>query len=112
MTDDSERNREAMKKLKFLVTAVLLGGLAWRTNWEQVGEAFRHMRLELWLAALAVYLAAQVISSVRWQVMARPLGFPQPMIHFIGYYFIGMFFNQMLPTSVGGDVDRAWYLDD
>ena len=35
-----------------------------------------------------------------------------PAVHqFIGFYFIGMFFNLLLPTSVGGDVVRAWYLD-
>jgi uncharacterized membrane protein YbhN (UPF0104 family) len=28
----------------------------------------------------------------------------------VAYYFIGMFFNLALPTSVGGDVVRAWYL--
>src|SRR5207302_10453859 len=30
---------------------------------------------------------------------------------FIAYYYVGMFFNLVLPTSVGGDVVRAWYLD-
>jgi uncharacterized membrane protein YbhN (UPF0104 family) len=29
---------------------------------------------------------------------------------YIGYYFVGNFFNLILPTSVGGDVARAWYL--
>jgi uncharacterized membrane protein YbhN (UPF0104 family) len=29
----------------------------------------------------------------------------------VGFYFIGMYFNLLLPTSVGGDVVRAWYLD-
>jgi len=113
MTNDFGTEEErSMKKLKLLVTVALLGGLAWRTNWEQVGQAFRELHLNLWLAALGMYLTAQVLSAVRWRVMARPLGFKQPMGHFIGYYFIGMFFNQVLPTSVGGDVVRAWYLDD
>jgi len=28
----------------------------------------------------------------------------------LGYYFVGMFFNLFLPTSVGGDVVRTWRL--
>lgn len=101
-----------MKRFKILVSVSLLGLLAWRLDWEQVGQAFRQLRLEFWLAAVGAYLAAQLCSTFRWQMLARPLGFQQPLRCFLGYYFIGMFFNLLLPTSVGGDVVRAWYLDD
>jgi uncharacterized membrane protein YbhN (UPF0104 family) len=100
-----------MKRFKLLVSAVLLGLFAWRTDWAKVADVFRNMRVEMWLAALGVYLGAQVLSSFRWQWMARALGFTQPLGHFAGFYFIGMFFNLVLPTSVGGDVIRACYLD-
>src|SRR5262249_21134937 len=49
--------------------------------------------------------------SLRWQLLAKPFGFQQPARQFVAFYFIGMFFNLVLPTSVGGDVVRAWYLD-
>lgn len=99
------------KLLRLLVSATLLAWLAWRTEWAQVAEAFAHMRLEYWLAALGLYLASQVASSLRWQALARPLGFDLPWYRYAAYYFVGMFFNLFLPTSVGGDVLRAWYLD-
>jgi uncharacterized membrane protein YbhN (UPF0104 family) len=101
-----------MKKFKIVVSVALLAWLAWRTDWHQVRETFGQLRLSLWLAALGVYGIAQLCSSLRWQLLARPLGFEQPLGHFLGYYFIGMFFNLMLPTSVGGDVVRACYLDE
>jgi uncharacterized protein (TIRG00374 family) len=101
-----------MKKLKIVVSVALLAWLAWRTDWHQVRETFGQLRVSLWLAALGVYGVAQLCSSLRWQMLARPLGFEQPLSHFLGYYFIGMFFNLMLPTSVGGDVVRACYLDE
>lgn len=101
-----------MKKLKIAVSLALLGWLAWRTDWHQVRDTFAQLRLNLWLAALGVYGVAQLCSSFRWQLLSRPLGFQQPWSHFLGYYFIGMFFNLMLPTSVGGDVVRACYLDE
>jgi uncharacterized membrane protein YbhN (UPF0104 family) len=89
----------------------LLGWLAWRTDWVQIAQALRHLRLELGLAAVGLYVLIQLVSSVRWQLLARPLGFHQSLGRFTSYYFIGMFFNLVLPTSVGGDVVRAWYLD-
>ena len=45
------------------------------------------------------------------RLLAGPLGFRQPLRRFVAVYFVGMFFSLALPTSVGGDVVRAWYLD-
>jgi uncharacterized membrane protein YbhN (UPF0104 family) len=92
------------------ISLALLAWLAWRTDWGQVTQAFAGLRWGLWAAAVGLYLVTQVVSGFRWQLLARPLGFRQPLRHFVGYYFIGMFWNLFLPTSMGGDVVRAWYL--
>jgi uncharacterized membrane protein YbhN (UPF0104 family) len=97
--------------LRIGVSAVLLGWIGWHTDWEQVAHAFAQLRVELWLAAIATLALTQVVSAVRWQMLARPLGFERSLGQYIGFYFIGMYFNMLLPTSVGGDVVRAWYLD-
>jgi hypothetical protein len=76
-----------------------------------VAEAFLHLRLDLWLLAVGVLGVTQLLSSLRWQIIARPLGFERPLRQLTGFYFIGMYFNLLLPTSVGGDVVRACYLD-
>ena len=49
----------------------------------------------------------QVLSGLRWQLLARPLGFRGSIWRFTAFYFIGMYFNLLLPTSVGGDVIRT-----
>jgi uncharacterized membrane protein YbhN (UPF0104 family) len=89
----------------------LLAWLGWRTDWQQVGDAFRHLRVEWWLAAVALYVVTQGVSSLRWQLLARPLGFTHSLARCTAFYFIGMYFNLFLPTSVGGDVVRAVYLN-
>jgi glycosyltransferase 2 family protein len=99
------------KKLRFAISGVLLTWVAWHTEWAKVAAAFGGMRIELWLAAVATLGVAQTFSAWRWQMLARPLGFAHTMPQLLGYYFIGMYFNLLLPTSVGGDVVRAWYLD-
>jgi uncharacterized protein (TIRG00374 family) len=99
------------KKLRLAASAALLGWLAWRTDWPQVTEAFARLDVGLWLLGVALYAATQVVSSARWALLARPLGFEQTLGRFVGTYYVGMFFNLVLPTSVGGDVVRAWYLD-
>ena len=40
-------------------------------------------------------------------MLARPLGFTCPLRNYAALYFIGMYFNLFLPSSVGGDVENA-----
>ena len=103
-----------MSKLLLRVggTALLFGFLAWRAHWDKVFHAFRDLRVELWFGAVGLYMLTQVISAFRWQMLARPLGLCCSVSRLTAYYFIGMFWNLVLPTSVGGDVVRAWYLDN
>jgi hypothetical protein len=98
------------KKLRALVSIAILAFLGWRTDWARVAEAFASLRVELWLAAVGLYALTQIVSALRWQQLAAPLSFHRPLHQFISFYFIGMFFNLLLPTSIGGDVVRAEYL--
>ena len=42
---------------------------------------------------------------------AGKCGFERTLQQYSAYYFIGMYFSLLLPTSVGGDVMRVWYLE-
>jgi uncharacterized membrane protein YbhN (UPF0104 family) len=75
-----------------------------------VGSAFAQLDVTYWLLALGVYAVAQCVSAVRWQMLAGTLGLGGRWWDYLSHYLIGMFFNLVLPTSVGGDVVRAWYL--
>jgi glycosyltransferase 2 family protein len=104
--------RAAVKRLvRIAISAAILGGLAAKTDWNQVSAAIRGLRWSLALGAFLVLIAAQIVSAVRWQWLARPLGFDGSLWRYINAYFVGMFFNLLLPTSVGGDAIRAVYLN-
>lgn len=95
---------------RLLGSLLLLGLLAFCTDWSRLGLAFARFDLGLCLLAAGVLVLAQGISSWRWRLLARVQHFEGSLGRFVAYYFIGMLFNQVLPTSVGGDVVRAWYL--
>jgi uncharacterized membrane protein YbhN (UPF0104 family) len=99
------------KYVRIAVSAMLLTVIAWRTNWGEVADKFAHLRFELWFAAAGLYLLAQIASARRWQLFARELGFEHTLPQYCAYSFIGMFFSLVLPTLVGGDVMRVWYLN-
>jgi uncharacterized membrane protein YbhN (UPF0104 family) len=96
--------------VRLLGSMTLLGVLAWRMDWGRVATAFAGLSWGLWLAAVVLFGATQVVSTLRWRMLARVHGFEAPLSRYLAYYFIAMFFNLFLPTSVGGDVVRAWYL--
>ncbi len=96
--------------LRVFGSLALVAVVASRLNWDSLREAFAALEVRYWWAALGVYFLLQLVSSLRWQLLARPLGFDLTYPRYVALYFIGMFFNLVLPTAVGGDVVRAWYL--
>ena len=95
------------KKWRLLGSVILIAVLAWRIDWAQAGAALARANWALWAAGLGVYLFAQAVSAVRWRMLARVQGFGGSPGRYLAYYFIGMFFNLLLPTSIGGDMVRA-----
>lgn len=99
------------KYLRIGVSVVLLALVGWKTDWTTIGDKFANLNLAYWLAAVLVLVLAQLVSAKRWQLFARELRFERTLGQYSAYYFIGMYFNLLLPTSVGGDVMRVWYLN-
>lgn len=61
----------------------------------------------LLLTALAFQLASTLLASWRWKLVMQRLGFGRDFAFYLRSYFKGTFFNQGLPTSVGGDALRV-----
>lgn len=55
-------------------------------------------------AALIIFWAAQIVSSLRYVYIAQELGGNLQLSTCIKAHFIGLWFNQVLPTGLGGDV--------
>jgi len=60
--------------------------------------------------AFAAYLASQVVSALRWRLIAARAGFDLSPRLAVRYYFIGMFFTTLGPSTLGSDVVRTLYL--
>jgi uncharacterized membrane protein YbhN (UPF0104 family) len=88
------------------VVALLLGHYDARP----VFHALARERLAYFVAAIALYVASQVMSAWRWQLLARVNSIPGPFREYLAYYFVGVFTNLFVPGLVGGDAARALYL--
>lgn len=106
-----KQNRPALIiLLKTLVSLGLLSFLFSRIDMTQLLRSLFSARPSYLIAAMTGYFLGQILSSVRWALLARPLGFKNTFKDFAVFYFIGMFFNLFAPSTVGGDVGRVFYL--
>jgi uncharacterized protein (TIRG00374 family) len=104
------RNSIVVFILKLVVSVGLLGYIVTRIDGEQLAHTLASANFSYIALALVIYLGTQVVSALRWTVLARPLGIRTPYKDLTAYYFIGMFFNLFAPSTVGGDVSRVYYL--
>ncbi len=96
--------------LKLLISASLITYFVWQVDLTRVLHALRHTHVGYLVIGLVLYPLGQVISAVKWQYLARALGIHKDLRPMVRLYFIGMFFNMFLPTSIGGDITRGLYL--
>jgi glycosyltransferase 2 family protein len=63
----------------------------------------------LWLlAGLAIVALQVVVLAVRWELIVIRCGTALTIVRAFRYSMIAAFFNQTLPSSVGGDAIRIW----
>jgi hypothetical protein len=102
--------RPLLLLLKAAVSILLLYLSLRSVNLTVLGE--RLSRIEAgWIAAALILLAAQVVlMAVRWRTIAVQCGTDLTLPAALRISFIASFFNQVLPSTVGGDTARVWML--
>ena len=59
------------------------------------------------LAAVLCYILMLALAAWRWQVLLRGLGLPAPLRKLTASYLVATFFNNFLPSNIGGDIVRV-----
>lgn len=98
--------------LRFAATSALMVAVLRGIDWRQLLVLLETVDWRWWFAGFAMSMGVQVIAAIRWSALARPIGFSYPITLFIWRFFEGMFFSLCLPTSIGGDVVKAYRLAD
>jgi uncharacterized protein (TIRG00374 family) len=62
------------------------------------------------LVTFLLFAFSIILRAVRWKVLLDALAIRAPLSLLSRWYFIGAFFNTLLPTGFGGDVIRMMYL--
>src|SRR3954464_11182499 len=100
--------RILLSSLKILVSAALLYLALRKVDFHELASRFNVASVG-WIAlAIAVTFLQIFIGVLRWREISAECGAPLPMRQAMRFNVIGTFFNQTLPSSIGGDAVRLW----
>jgi uncharacterized membrane protein YbhN (UPF0104 family) len=102
----SSARRTVILAIKAVVSVGLLALLISRSDAPRLWTYVRTASI-LWLmSALALYLLMVLASAWRWGLLLGAQGVPVPARTLTGSFLVATFFNNFLPSNIGGDVIR------
>ena len=103
-------NNKVLLIAKIIVSIVLMIFIFNNINLKETANYLNQFNLWYFLLALFVLSAQTFIATVRWSRVLKPLKINVKLSSLLKYLWIGLFFNQVLPSSVGGDALKGYYL--
>jgi uncharacterized membrane protein YbhN (UPF0104 family) len=94
--------------IKAAVTLSLLAWLLHRIDLAPLLARLGSLAPLLTIAAVALMMAQLLLAGWRWGAIARIIGAPLTRDATVRLTLVGQFFNQTLPSAIGGDAVRAW----
>lgn len=95
--------------IRVLVTLALLYYLYRTVPWREAGLALRASNLFWLFASAGLFFLFLVVSNWRWRVLLNARNLRFSFGYLLKVYFVAWMFNNVLPTSIGGDVARIAY---
>jgi uncharacterized protein (TIRG00374 family) len=99
--------RSALLVFKVGVSMGLLAYLLSTTDLDALARRVRTGDPLLLALAMVLYAVILGISTWRWRVLLQAQGFAAPLADLSASYLVATFFNNFLPSNIGGDVIRV-----
>ncbi|MHC4570530.1 MAG: lysylphosphatidylglycerol synthase transmembrane domain-containing protein [Planctomycetota bacterium] len=101
----------------FLRIAVVVCGIIWaifwvsrEQRWSNLAKIFLQMNMGIFAVALGIFALCQIIVGLRWWLLLRSQSIFIEFWAAVRLHFLGLFYNNFMPSSLGGDFIRAWYV--
>ncbi|NMB69992.1 flippase-like domain-containing protein [candidate division WWE3 bacterium] len=110
---EMEKKGKSLKKLvlKIIVSAGLIFYILYKVDKQTLITNLKLMDLLFLVPIVAFIVLNYVISSLRWkQLIVHENANKVSLGYLTSLYFIGSFFNNFMPTSIGGDVYKVFKL--
>jgi hypothetical protein len=102
------RNKKFVFSLKFVFSAAMIWLVAHNIDFDDALERFAQLTASAVLIFVALVFVLIVNNTMRWKVVMLAIGASLPFGKALTLNWIGQYFNQTLPSSVGGDAVRIY----
>ncbi|WP_284418148.1 MULTISPECIES: lysylphosphatidylglycerol synthase transmembrane domain-containing protein [unclassified Bradyrhizobium] len=96
--------------LRIVVSLALLYLALRGINFAAIRERLSQISIGWIVLAVGITLLQIFIGALRWREISALCGAPLTDLRAFRYNMIGAFFNQTLPSSIGGDAVRLWLI--
>jgi len=96
--------------LKLAVSTLLIGFLVVTHDLSEALSRLRAVDRFWFLANLLLLGGGILLAALRWRMVLDGIGVALSFAGVLRIVFVGLFFNQVLPSSIGGDAVRAWQI--
>jgi uncharacterized protein (TIRG00374 family) len=92
--------------IKLIITIVMFYFLFQYVDFNNLTKILAKSHGGTILIALFFQIGSTYLAAYRWRLIMNLLVFKERVSYYVQSYFKGMFFNQVLPSSIGGDAVR------
>jgi glycosyltransferase 2 family protein len=97
--------------IKIIVSVFLFAFILYNVDLPSLVENFKQVNLAYIPFILGLIVLNYVVSSFRWKQLLIHEGSEKASVRYLtSLYFVGSFFNNFMPTSIGGDVYKIFKL--
>ncbi|MBB29368.1 MAG: hypothetical protein CME25_10770 [Gemmatimonadetes bacterium] len=98
----------ARQVLKTILSLTILGFIAIQVDLSQTITLIQSLNLVYLAGVLALGVFGIFVSTQKWSLLLTQAGTPIPFGQLLRLFWIGVFFNNLLPGRTGGDLVRAY----
>ncbi len=104
----SNRRRPWLFLLKLSVSVVLVVWIIQDVDFTEVGDVLLQTNLTLLFLAFCLFFLGYVLTAIRWRLLMSIHAVKPPLIVLVQSFMVGIFFNNLLPSTIGGDLSRMY----
>lgn len=94
--------------IKFIMSLLLIAYLFRQTDIAAIWFSIKSAKIPMLTLAFSLIALGYLIGALRWQVLLKAQNITISLWKLIKYYLVATFFNNFLPTTIGGDIVRIY----
>jgi len=94
--------------LKLAVSIALVGWIIRDVDFSEVARVLQGSSVPVLVFAFGLYFIGYLLTAIRWRLLISIHGVRPPLLVLVQSFMVGIFFNNFLPSTIGGDVSRMY----